>query len=809
METKDNEYFRSAVTDEWNTLRPLTEQEQTEGKKQKSVRARQHKTARRAFSLAAPVAVVAVTATLVTTLSSLSCPVCGKTKCNYFFDATSFQTPAQILYEEDVPIVQPESSDAADRLTYFDYAFKGVGAQDEHNYLEMDGLTAGISGRSLSNLLRENHIEYSSVSGSSVEDQESGARLVYKVNLKDGIPVLYAELVYLPQGGSPQEKEAYGENNLEILFARQQDYTYAIMACEQPNLWLRAYSTVPGIPAEQVLEAMGKPLILPLPGSKVNVGNTLYMSLPASQYLWSSEIQKTYFGYEYFYGEDGKTISELPTYTLSQGPKITEYNFTGKDSSAMHFYIKFAARDWNKVADAWNKLYRQAPGTGHKEWGMLVPMESMTVNGVTYDVYLDFIRKTVEGEYRCRAAWFIPRQQPTCLISCYVQCPITTEPFSFSGRRLEEVASSGEKYEEILALFYPVGTEPNPIQTQTPIPTQEPAPTATPDGEETVDGISEFSYDLPDMHLADAGPYTQEEADQANRVTSLISPGSGRTLVAVRKAFETQTDTSNGNAVVTTADAPYSNTELYSWIDSDGTLNWYRDTNGLGIDAYAIVRPEGLSCRYEWTAEGPVSYTVYPDRNTVFDRYDQNPFFAYSQLDGGLFEYSAANSTQVCAKYTLGASFEAPVSLQNGGTFMTFGDTTNYDLSTLSRMYTFYLDENMRLLSALYTYGLGTSVVTPDYTVFGVVEGTPDITPAMEAFDRLETVDCGLNVNGYETNLPLYTGIRNHIAVYAESTEITVDTPVEQQDGTSNVIPDGGAFIPGNKPVNISVRYSG
>ena len=79
METKDNEYFRSAVTDEWNTLRPLTEQEQTEGKKQKSVRARQHKTARRAFSLAAPVAVVAVTVTLVTTLSSLSCPVCGKT----------------------------------------------------------------------------------------------------------------------------------------------------------------------------------------------------------------------------------------------------------------------------------------------------------------------------------------------------------------------------------------------------------------------------------------------------------------------------------------------------------------------------------------------------------------------------------------------------------------------------------------------------------------------------------------------------------------------------------------------------------
>lgn len=470
MQTKDNEYFPSAVTDEWNTPRPLTEQEQTEEKRQKSVRTRRHKTARRAFSLAAPVAVVAVTASLLTALSSLHCPVCGKTKCNYFFATDLFQTPAQILYEEDVPVVQPESSDAADRLTYFDYAFKGVDAQGEHHFLKMDELTAGISNKPLSTLLLKNHIEYSYVSGSSIEDQESGARLVYKANLKDNIPILYAELVYLPQGGSPPETEAYGEDDLEALFAQKQDYTYAVTACEQPGLWLRAYSTVPEIPAEQVLESVGKPLILPSPGNKVNVGNTLYMTLPVSYYLWSSVIQKTAFSHADFYGEDGKATSEIPAYVYSPGPMITEYNFTGTTSSATHFYVKFAARDWNNVADAWNELYRQAPDTGHTGWGMLVPMEGMTVNGITYDIYLDFLQETVGSEYQCHAAWFVPRQQPTCLISCYVDCPLTADPFSLSGRSLAEVTSSGEEYGEILSLFYPAGTEPGSILTSTSAP---------------------------------------------------------------------------------------------------------------------------------------------------------------------------------------------------------------------------------------------------------------------------------------------------------------------------------------------------
>lgn len=125
MQTNDNEYFRSAVTDEWNTPRPLTGQEQAEEQKQQTFRTKRHKTAQRAFSLAAPVAVVTVAATLVTTVAGPVCPVCGKEQCNYFY--SYHEIPAQILYEGDVPTVQPETSDGADRLTYLDYAFGGGG----------------------------------------------------------------------------------------------------------------------------------------------------------------------------------------------------------------------------------------------------------------------------------------------------------------------------------------------------------------------------------------------------------------------------------------------------------------------------------------------------------------------------------------------------------------------------------------------------------------------------------------------------------------------------------------------------------
>lgn len=815
MQTNDNEYFRSAVTDEWNTPRPLTGQEQAEEQKQQTFRTKRHKTAQRAFSLAAPVAVVAVAATLVTVVAGPVCPVCGKEQCNYFYNSN--QMPAQILYEGDVPAAQPETSDGADRLTYLDYAFGGVESQDQCRFLEMDGQTAGISDKPLLYFLYENGVDYSSHSGTSFEDTESGARLVFYSYSQDSVVVAYVELVYLPQGGSPEETETYGEMYLEKLFEQGQDYTYAVTACEQPNLWLRAYSAVPEVSAQQVLEAVGKPLVQPLPGGKVEVGSSLYMTLPASHYLRFCNMRWYGHIYGYFYGEDGHATTQRPVYTYSQGEDITEYYFAGSKNYGLDFYIEFAERDWNAVADAWNELYRQAPATGHEPYAVMVPLQSMTVNGVTYDVYLDFLKYTEGGVYDGGKVRFVPRQQPTCRITTYIFSQKTTDPLSLSGKSLEKVASRDSDYMDVLSLFYPAGTEPNPLPTPessptptlTPEPTPTPRPTPTPTGEETDDSIAlstEFPYALPDMHLANVGSYTREQVAEANRVSSLVSPGAAQTVVAVRKAFETQTDTSSGNAVVTLAEEPYTNTELYAWLDGDGTLNWYRDTNGLGVDAYAVIRPDGISYRYEWTAEGPVSYTVYPDRDTAFDLYDQNPLLAHCELENGLFGYSAPSMERDHTKYTVGAAYEAPVSLKDDNAFMAFGDTVFYDLSSFSRMYTFYVDDNMRLLSALYTYGLGVSVVTPDYTVFGVIEDTPDITPVLEAFARLETADCTLNVNGEDITLPLYTGIDNHIAVYADDAAITASTPVSQPEGRSASIPDNGAFTL-DGPVDITVRY--
>ena len=477
MQTNDNEYFRSAVTDEWNTPRPLTGQEQAEEQKQQTFRTKRHKTAQRAFSLAAPVAVVTVAATLVTTVAGPVCPVCGKEQCNYFYNSN--QMPAQILYEGDVPAAQPETSDGADRLTYLDYAFGGVESQDQCIFLEMDGQTAGFSNDPVSRLLYSNGVESSVLSGSDHEDEESGVRMVYYSNQQDGVPVVYVELVYLPQGDSPEETETYGENYLEKLFELGQSYTYAVTACEQPNLWMRAYSTAPEVSAQQVLEAVGKPLVQPLPGSKVEVGSSLYMTLPESQYLWSSSIKSSAYIYEYFHGEDGQSIGELPAYVYSCGPRITSYVFETNDSTA-DFRIEFAERDWNAVADAWNELYRQAPATGHEPCAVMVPLQSMTVNGVTYDVYLDFLRYTEGGVYDGGTVRFVPRQQPTCRITTYIVNQKTTDPLSLSGKSLEEVASRDSDYMDVLSLFYPAGTEPNPLPTPEPSPTPTPEPTPTP-----------------------------------------------------------------------------------------------------------------------------------------------------------------------------------------------------------------------------------------------------------------------------------------------------------------------------------------
>lgn len=804
MQTNDNEYFRSAVTDEWNTPRPLTGQEQAEEQKQQTFRTKRHKTAQRAFSLAAPVAVVAVAATLVTTVAGPVCPVCGEEACHYFQSGRT----GQFLTKEDLTPVTLAEPMTDTSLTWNGITVDGQFSEDKNEWdyfytLTMEnGQIAYLWEKNLYYLISERDVEYDNAftvkrvqaDVSPGENQYVGYAGEKEQNLQ-----FYVQMVYLPDGSTPEEYTDQGDPSLIESVGRP--HTYAVREVGTEGLWLQAYSFTDSLTPEEMLDAM-KPVVLPAPQTDMELGSGMLMR-------WTDGMLERFYRDESVYHTSTLTLADGSDITVSCTSRLDttsyEFHLKGSDVEEARFILRYTLYDWNEVQQAWARVYDQAAPTGHIGISTSIELQPVTVNDIVYRVYMNPKLREVGQKMSAYTLFFVPENQPTLMIE--INADVIDEKM-MEGASLEDVVW-GENWKNILSRIYPLGSEPEAVPTPTPTPEPTPTPTPAPTGEETDDSIAlstEFPYALPDMHLANVGSYTREQVAEANRVSSLVSPGAAQTVVAVRKAFETQTDTSSGNAVVTLAEEPYTNTELYAWLDGDGTLNWYRDTNGLGVDAYAVIRPEGISYRYEWTAEGPVSYTVYPDRDTAFDLYDQNPLLAHCELENGLFGYSAPSMERDHTKYTVGAAYEAPVSLKDDNAFMAFGDTVFYDLSSFSRMYTFYVDDNMRLLSALYTYGLGVSVVTPDYTVFGVIPDTPDTSSALRAFSGLETVDCTLNVNSEDITLPLYTGIDNHIAVYADGATITASAPVSQPEGSSTSIPDGGTFTL-DGPVVITVSY--
>lgn len=813
MQTNDNEYFRSAVTDEWNTPRPLTEQEQADAQKQQAFRTKRHRTAQRAFSLAAPVAVVAVAATLVTTAAYTltPCPVCGKTQCNYYANGHR----AQGLLETDLTRVETKRLTEENQFAYENLSFSGErGNLALSSYLTMEnGSSVGISYEEVNQFLYD---QGKPVRVSASDNSTTGTQLQYVGFhlINNDEEDIYYHVLYLADGSTPAEHSIWDYGNVDESL-KDLPYTYAEQKLGDDPLWVIVYSFSDQITAQEILPEI-EPVILPVPTGPVQVGFDLILTWDDSVRLGETRgVNDVFYGYSF-----DKADNERESYALRQTPSSSYYLM--KTDRGKSFRVRFAPYDWDQVQAAWTKLYEKAPATGHMGLSASEPLQPVEVNGVTYHAYILLNRSTEGGEMESDNLLFVPQNDPTSMIECPIHDVTTNDPASLAGSTVEEIVGENTDWQSVLSLFYPAGSEPDPLPapTPTPKPTPEPAPTATPAGEEPDSGIArstEFTYSLPDMHLAEVGSYawissrswsdyTIEELGDANRVSSLVSPGSGRTVVAVRKAFDTRTDLSSGNAVVTTAEEPYSHTELYAWMDSDGTLNWYRNTNGLGVDAYAVIRPEGVCCRYEWTAEGPLSYTVYPDRDTAFALYDRNPLLAHSKLDSGSHDYDPADTVHDYAKYTVGASYATPMQLLDDSAFAAFGDTAQYDLTSGGRVYTLYVDSNMHLLSALDTYALGVGVVTPDYTVFGVVEDTPDLTSVLEAFARLETVDCTLNVNGEAAALPLYTGIDNHIAVNSDGASITANTPVTQENGRSASIPDDAAFTL-DGPVDITVRY--
>lgn len=816
MQTNDNEYFRSSVTDEWNTPRPLTEQEQADARKQRAFRTRRHKTAQRAFSLAAPVAVVAVAATLVTTVApppavGIVCPVCGEESC-HFYDGVF----GQFLYEKDLTPAEPEPSAADSGLSYEELSFSGQKAPAAPSYYlnTADGTNVGLTTGNTEQYLEDKGISVSinhqnshstSVQGEWGQSFYSwGEILFYTVTAEDryitiettGEPsddkqFAQVEVLYLTQGGEPSEQEDLMLNTLIQPYA----YTYECRKLDQENLWIRAYSYIDGVSASEILD-QAMVFTLPATPQQLRIGSSIVLSSPNTLTLTGSRSRSSALDNYDWYPSYGMGQE----YLFRQVPAYSRYDLTvyEGESYITDISVQFAPYDWNQVQTAWSGLMAEAETKGHEGFMTSVPLQDVTVNGITYHVYLNFTADPETSGYDCSEAYFVPETEPTCQILCPVQ-ELTAEDLSdYQGMSLESLDGAEDSgWREILSQFYPVGQEPEPDTEEKEI--------------NRIDTTAEFDPFLLDMDLANPGNsiwvnseenlgHNSDALEYSNRVSNLVDPGSGLSVVATRKAYDMPED-AGSDAMPAVDGELYCDTQLYSWIDADGTLNWYRDTNGLGTDAYAVIRPEGVSCRYEWTAEGPVSYTVYPDRDTAFDLYDGNPLLKDSRLIYSDYNYDPQQVARIYRQYLSDTLFYTPIQWTDNSVFGMFGTSEPDSRPSGQGEYAVCADYPVHLLAVLRTDVVGT-----DTTLFGVVDGIPDIAPAQQAFDGLETVDCTLNVNGEKTTLPLYTGIDNHIAVGVDGASIIADSMVKQEGGNSNSIPDDGAFTP-DGPVEITVSY--
>lgn len=817
MQTNDNEYFRSAVTDEWNTPRPLTGQEQAEEQKQQTFRTKRHKTAQRAFSLAAPVAVVTVAATLVTVVTpppvvGILCPVCGEESC-HFYDGVF----GQFLYEKDLTPAEPEQSAADSGLSYEELSFSGqkAPAAPSHYLKTADGTNAGLTTGNTEQYLEDKGISVSinqnsystSVQGEWGQSFYSwGEILFYTVTAEDryitiettGEPsddeqFALVELIYLTQGGEPQEQEDLylGLNILVQPYA----YTYECRKLDQENLWIRAYSYIDGVSASEIVD-QAMVFTLPATPQQIHIGSSIVLSSPDTITLTGSRARSSALDNYDWYPSYGMGQE----YLFRQVPDYSRYDLTvyEGESYITDISVQFAPYDWNQVQTAWSGLMTEAETKGHEGFMTSVPLQDVTVNGITYHVYLNFTADPETGGYDCSEAYFVPETEPTCQILCPVK-EMTAENLSgYQGMSLESLDGEEDSYwRKALSQFYPAGREPLPETTEKEI--------------NRIDTTAEFDPFLLDMDLANPGNsiwvnseedlgHNSDALEYSNRVSNLVDPGSGLSVVATRKAYD-MPDDAGDDAMQAVDGELYCDTQLYTWIDADGTLNWYRDTNGLGTDAYAVIRPEGVSCRYEWTAEGPVSYTVYPSRDTVFDLYDSNPMLSDFQLIYSDYNYDPKQVARTYRQYLSDTFFCTPIQWPDNSVFGMFGNAEPDGQPSGKGEYAVCVDYTVHLLAVLRT-----DVVGADTTLFGVVDGIPDITPELEAFDGLETVDCTLNVNGEDITLPLYTGIDNHIAVRVDGASIIADSMVKQEGGNSNSIPDDGAFIP-DGPVEITVSY--
>lgn len=491
MQTNDNEYFRSAVTDEWNTPRPLTEQEQADARKQQAFRTRRHSTARRAFSLAAPVAVVAVAATLVTAVAGPVCPVCGKERCGYFRSGEM----GQFLEEEDLSPVTRAQPLTDTSLTWEGITVDGQLSETGWDYLYVltmeNGQIVCLREGSLYDLVRDRdvEIEYSFNAERGLADISPGENQYLGYGGKtDQKLQYYVQLVYLPDGSTPEEETDQGYQSL--IESVDQPHTYAARQVGTEGLWLQAYSFTDSLTPEEMMDQV-EPVILPAPGTDMELGSGLMLR-------WSEGMLDGTHGSGWEF--EGSTLtladgSDIPVKRLKR-INTTSYEFyvRGTDGEDVRFTLRYTLYDWNQIQKAWARLYDGAAPTGHTGISTSLELQPVTVNDIVYRVYMNPLLREVGKEMSGYTIFFVPENQPSLMIE--MNADINDAEVA-AGASLDEVVN-GERWKTVLSWIYPVGGEPEPVPTPTPEPTPEPTPTPrptptpepTPDEEDTHWGIS-------------------------------------------------------------------------------------------------------------------------------------------------------------------------------------------------------------------------------------------------------------------------------------------------------------------------------
>lgn len=424
----DNEFFRSDVTDEWNTpAMPATaieDSQQSAGRKNRG---------RKALQLVAPAAAVVMAAIIIAAQAS-HCPVCGQKDCRYYYSNVSnsqipLRAPSQRILDEDLPDLEPGTPTGENRMGYQDFAISGTDstALRKAYYLNLDNNQMALMHQPHTRIWERISRTYSSRlvydAHSVVEDgvlrpQRLGYSAVEYQSTGYGEDIFYVELLYLPHGEVPDAKD-YPESSTCTLPLDSYSYStvQAYPGCE--GLWVRAYSNTPALLPEDLIE-MTNISVQPASVQTISLGGTMTLEYDASQApLFQTDEDKIISGTGTI--AENSSLGYTHSFSVVEDFPSSEYHFQYFAEESNPFFwgshtICFSKKDYRDVVSRYNFLYDAAPASGHVQLFHFIPLASETINNITYDVYLEESTSDLGKTFSKGPVWLIPQQEPTCCI---------------------------------------------------------------------------------------------------------------------------------------------------------------------------------------------------------------------------------------------------------------------------------------------------------------------------------------------------------------------------------------------------------